>query len=179
MLVFFFFFFKLELFTQLYPGDPANFKLNPTRFEWSSVSDLSRYCRDYGERRRSPRVERDDKEDDSGVGQDEVATAVRRLRLKVMSRWCLRLCSQGGDAAGVLIGSVEAVEQSDVNSKDDLKSDVEEECWKLGPVELVKVCENHPQGVRVRFKDTKDAHKCIELMNGRWYARTILKELFW
>ncbi|KAI3892550.1 hypothetical protein MKX03_021191 [Papaver bracteatum] len=38
--------------------------------------------------------------------------------------------------------------------------------WKLGPVELVKVCENHPQGVR--FKDTKDAHKCIELMNVRW-----------
>ncbi|RZC70495.1 hypothetical protein C5167_033628 [Papaver somniferum] len=38
--------------------------------------------------------------------------------------------------------------------------------WKLGQVELVKVCENHPQGVR--FKDTKDAHKCIELMNVRW-----------
>ncbi|MCL7023187.1 hypothetical protein MKW94_011764, partial [Papaver nudicaule] len=47
----------------------------------------------------------------------------------------------------------------------ELKADVEEECVKLGPVELVKICENHPQGVvLVRFKDTKDAHKCIELM---------------
>ncbi|KAI3961019.1 hypothetical protein MKX01_014351 [Papaver californicum] len=61
--------------------------------------------------------------------------------------------------------------RSDVNLKTELKSDVEEECVKLGPVELVKVCENHPQGVvLVRFKDTKDAHKCIELMNGRWFG---------
>ncbi|XP_026422055.1 splicing factor U2AF-associated protein 2-like isoform X2 [Papaver somniferum] len=61
--------------------------------------------------------------------------------------------------------------RSDVNLKAELKSDVEEECVKLGPVELVKVCENHPQGVvLVRFKDTKDAHKCIELMNGRWFG---------
>ncbi|MCL7023679.1 hypothetical protein MKW94_019520, partial [Papaver nudicaule] len=58
--------------------------------------------------------------------------------------------------------------RSDVNLKTELKADVEEECVKLGPVELVKICENHPQGVvLVRFKDTKDAHKCIELMNGR------------
>ncbi|KAJ0078752.1 hypothetical protein Patl1_23724 [Pistacia atlantica] len=33
------------------------------------------------------------------------------------------------------------------------------------------VCENHPQGVvLVKFKDRKDAQKCIELMNGRWFG---------
>ncbi|KAI3904544.1 hypothetical protein MKW98_014724, partial [Papaver atlanticum] len=58
--------------------------------------------------------------------------------------------------------------RSDANLKTKMKSDVEEECVKLGPIELVKVCENHPQGVvSVRFKDIKDAHKCIELINGR------------
>lgn len=32
-----------------------------------------------------------------------------------------------------------------------------------------QICENHPQGViLVKYKDSKDAHKCIEVMNGRW-----------
>lgn len=53
----------------------------------------------------------------------------------------------------------------------ELAEDVEDECVKQGPVESVKVCENHPQGVvLVRFKDRKDAQKCIELMNGRWFG---------
>jgi hypothetical protein len=34
---------------------------------------------------------------------------------------------------------------------------------------FMQVCENHPQGViLVKFKDRKDAAKCIEKMNGRW-----------
>ncbi|KAK9145710.1 hypothetical protein Sjap_005613 [Stephania japonica] len=53
----------------------------------------------------------------------------------------------------------------------ELESDVEEECTKLGLVDSIKVCENHPQGViLVKFKDRKDAQKCIELMNGRWFG---------
>ncbi|KAL6127009.1 hypothetical protein ACLB2K_075054 [Fragaria x ananassa] len=53
----------------------------------------------------------------------------------------------------------------------ELQVDVEEECQKLGPVDYVKVCENHPQGVvLVRFKDRNDVQKCIELMNGRWFG---------
>ncbi|XP_060183763.1 splicing factor U2AF-associated protein 2 isoform X1 [Lycium barbarum] len=53
----------------------------------------------------------------------------------------------------------------------ELQQDVQEECSKFGPVDLVKVCENHPQGViLVKFKDRRDAHKCIEAMNGRWFA---------
>lgn len=59
--------------------------------------------------------------------------------------------------------------RSDVNLRAELEADIEEECVKLGPIDSVKVCENHPQGVvLVRFKDRGDARKCIELMNGRW-----------
>ncbi|KAK1288470.1 hypothetical protein QJS10_CPB19g00731 [Acorus calamus] len=61
--------------------------------------------------------------------------------------------------------------RSDANLLPELEIDVKEECTKLGPVESVKVCENHPQGVvLVKFKDRKDALKCIELMNGRWFG---------
>ncbi|KAL6146975.1 hypothetical protein ACLB2K_057650 [Fragaria x ananassa] len=61
--------------------------------------------------------------------------------------------------------------RADENLCTELQADVEEECQKLGPVDSVKVCENHPEGVvLVRFKDRKDAQKCIELMNGRWFG---------
>ncbi|KAB1203393.1 HIV Tat-specific factor 1 [Morella rubra] len=60
---------------------------------------------------------------------------------------------------------------ADENLRLELEVDVEEECKKLGPVDSVRVCENHPQGVvLVRFKDREDAQKCIELMNGRWFG---------
>ncbi|KAK7278293.1 hypothetical protein RJT34_23319 [Clitoria ternatea] len=61
--------------------------------------------------------------------------------------------------------------RADENLHLELEEDVKEECGKLGPVDSVKVCENHPQGVvLVKFKDRKDAQKCIELMNGRWFG---------
>ncbi|KAL6197048.1 hypothetical protein ACLB2K_032661 [Fragaria x ananassa] len=61
--------------------------------------------------------------------------------------------------------------KADERLRRELQADVEEECQKLGPVDSVKVCENHPQGVvLVRLKDRKDAQKCIELMNGRWFG---------
>ncbi|KAJ4721816.1 Splicing factor-like protein [Melia azedarach] len=61
--------------------------------------------------------------------------------------------------------------RADENLRSELEADVEEECVKIGPVDSVKVCENHPQGVvLVKFKDRKDAQKCIELMNGRWFG---------
>ncbi|KAL5580101.1 hypothetical protein UlMin_012543 [Ulmus minor] len=61
--------------------------------------------------------------------------------------------------------------RADENLCSELEADVQEECAKLGPVDSVKVCENHPQGVvLVRYKDRKDAQKCIELMNGRWFG---------
>ncbi|CDP04154.1 unnamed protein product [Coffea canephora] len=62
--------------------------------------------------------------------------------------------------------------RADENLRSELEEDVRDECTKLGPLESVKVCENHPQGViLVKFKDRKDALKCIELMNGRWFGK--------
>ncbi|CAL0299972.1 unnamed protein product [Lupinus luteus] len=61
--------------------------------------------------------------------------------------------------------------RGDENLHSELEADVKEECMKLGPVDSVKVCENHPQGVvLVKFKDRKDAQQCIEMMNGRWFG---------
>ncbi|XP_039057154.1 splicing factor U2AF-associated protein 2-like [Hibiscus syriacus] len=60
---------------------------------------------------------------------------------------------------------------ADENLCSELEEDIKEECLKLGPLDSVKVCENHPQGVvLVKYKDRKDAQKCIELMNGRWFG---------
>ncbi|CAN6471854.1 unnamed protein product [Victoria cruziana] len=61
--------------------------------------------------------------------------------------------------------------REDPNMLMELEEDVAEECSKLGPIDSVKVCENHPQGVAlVKFKDRKDVLKCIQLMNGRWFG---------
>ncbi|GAB4855904.1 hypothetical protein Ancab_024544 [Ancistrocladus abbreviatus] len=61
--------------------------------------------------------------------------------------------------------------RSDLSLRGELEADVQEECVKLGLVDSVKVCENHPQGVvLVRYKDRRDAQKCIDLMNGRWFG---------
>ncbi|ONK57874.1 uncharacterized protein A4U43_C09F5090 [Asparagus officinalis] len=57
----------------------------------------------------------------------------------------------------------------------ELEEEVQEECMKMGPVESVKVCENHPQGViLVKFKDRRDGAKCIELLNGRWFGGNLV-----
>ncbi|CAD6268872.1 unnamed protein product [Miscanthus lutarioriparius] len=61
--------------------------------------------------------------------------------------------------------------RADEDLLSELEVDVREECAKFGPVDNVKVCENHPQGViLVKFKDRKDGAKCIEKMNGRWFG---------
>ncbi|RVW57507.1 HIV Tat-specific factor 1 [Vitis vinifera] len=73
--------------------------------------------------------------------------------------------------------------RADPNLRSELEGDVQEECIKLGSVDLVKVCESHPQGVvLVKYKDRRDAQKCIELMNGRWYPlcnESVLLGLLW
>ena len=61
--------------------------------------------------------------------------------------------------------------QTDLNFAEDLKEDVKEECEKFGPVETVAVFENNPEGVvTVKFLDPPAAERCIEVMNGRYFA---------
>ncbi|KAL2641663.1 hypothetical protein R1flu_009250 [Riccia fluitans] len=60
---------------------------------------------------------------------------------------------------------------SDPQLLPDLESDVAEECTKIGPIERLRVYENHPEGVvMVKFKDRAHGLKCIEIMNGRWFG---------
>ncbi|KAH9310841.1 hypothetical protein KI387_025876, partial [Taxus chinensis] len=61
--------------------------------------------------------------------------------------------------------------RSDPTLLSDLEADITEECSKIGPIERVKVYENHPKGVvQVKFKERKDGLKCIQSMNGRWFG---------
>lgn len=61
--------------------------------------------------------------------------------------------------------------RADLNLRDELEEDVREECSKLGPIDSVKVCENHPHGVvLVKYKDKSGAQNCIDTMNGRWFG---------
>jgi len=61
--------------------------------------------------------------------------------------------------------------RSDTTLLSDLEADIAEECSKVGPIERIKVYENHPLGaILVKFKDRRDGLKCIQLMNGRWFG---------
>lgn len=61
--------------------------------------------------------------------------------------------------------------RSDTTLLSELEADIAEECSKSGPIERIKVYENHPLGaILVKFKDRRDGLKCIQLMNGRWFG---------
>lgn len=62
--------------------------------------------------------------------------------------------------------------RADRNLCAEVEYNVKEESVKHGPLLSVKVCQFHPQGVvLIKFKDSKDAQKCIDANNGRWYAQ--------
>ncbi|KAL7198427.1 hypothetical protein ACSBR2_020840 [Camellia fascicularis] len=113
-------------------------------------------------------------------GDKFIAKQTDKRKKKKLQKVEQKMLGWGGrDDAKVLISATVVLRymftptemRSDENLRSNLEADVEEECVKLGLVESVKVCENHPQGVvLVKFKDSKDAHKCIELMNGRWFG---------
>ncbi|CAL5357240.1 unnamed protein product [Camellia sinensis] len=113
-------------------------------------------------------------------GDKFIAKQTDKRKKKKLQKVEQKMLGWGGrDDAKVLISATVVLRymftptemRSDENLRSNLEADVEEECVKLGPVESIKVCENHPQGVvLVKFKDSKDAHKCIELMNGRWFG---------
>ncbi|KAG0555053.1 hypothetical protein KC19_12G140400 [Ceratodon purpureus] len=53
----------------------------------------------------------------------------------------------------------------------EVEEDVMTECTKIGPIERLRVYENHPEGVvMVKFKDKAAGLKCIQIMNGRWFG---------
>lgn len=62
-----------------------------------------------------------------------------------------------------------------------LKADILQECEeKLGRITRLRLYEHHPEGViELRFELPSAALKCVELMNGRFYAGRALKCAFW
>ncbi|KAL6053740.1 HIV Tat-specific factor 1 [Balamuthia mandrillaris] len=62
--------------------------------------------------------------------------------------------------------------EGDLTFYEDLRADIKEEVEKLGKVEVVTVFERNPEGVvAVKFAEAEAAAKCIEVMNGRWFAK--------
>ena len=58
----------------------------------------------------------------------------------------------------------------------DLKEDLRGECEKLGEITNVSVFDQHPDGIcSVKFKDVEAAAACVELMNGRFFAKRKLE----
>ncbi|KAK4849907.1 hypothetical protein QYF36_001984 [Acer negundo] len=113
-------------------------------------------------------------------GERFLAKQVDNKKKKKLKRVEDRMLSWGGrDDSKLIIPATVVLRfmftpaemRADENLRSELEADVQEECGKLGPIDLVKVCENHPQGVvLVKFKDRRDAQKCIEMMSGRWFG---------
>nr|WJH19523.1 Tat-SF1 [Euglena gracilis] len=64
----------------------------------------------------------------------------------------------------------------EVNLRQDLREDMQEELGKLGTIERIRIYDTHPEGViSIKFADSLVAQKCVEKMRGRWYngARVI------
>lgn len=61
------------------------------------------------------------------------------------------------------------------------RSDIQEECeQKCGPVKRVVIYDLHPEGiVMVTFQEFDAADKCVELMNGRFFAGRKLDAQHW
>jgi len=71
--------------------------------------------------------------------------------------------------------------ETEENFEENLRQDIIEECEaKLGAVQRVTVYENNPDGVvQIKFKEDAAAERCIQLMNGRFFAGRELKCFYW
>jgi len=68
----------------------------------------------------------------------------------------------------------------DPNFFKDLREDIGAECAKLGPVDKISIFEHNPEGVVVvKYKNGDGASKCIEVMNGRFFAGKQLEAEFY
>ena len=62
----------------------------------------------------------------------------------------------------------------------ELSTDLQTECSKFGLVKKILIFDRHPEGVvSVRFADLESAERCIEVMNGRFFAKRRLLAEHW
>jgi HIV Tat-specific factor 1 len=72
--------------------------------------------------------------------------------------------------------TLDEVRQGSVDFYDELKSDLEAELSKMGIVKGIKIFNYNPDGVvAVKFEKSKGAIRCVDIMNGRFFAGRQLK----
>ncbi|KAJ0407894.1 hypothetical protein P43SY_009181 [Pythium insidiosum] len=89
-----------------------------------------------------------------------------------------------GDRAGLRIVVIKHMFTPDEIEDDayelELKQEIEEECSKMGEITKVTMFSKHPDGVVViKFASAGSAAKCVEVMNGRFFAGRKLVSHFW
>ncbi|XP_065653331.1 17S U2 SnRNP complex component HTATSF1-like [Hydra vulgaris] len=65
--------------------------------------------------------------------------------------------------------------ENDPTLINELKADLRSECEKFGEIKKIIVFDRNPEGVAsILFKEPEYADKCIEALNGRYYAKKVL-----
>ncbi|TMW63484.1 hypothetical protein Poli38472_002425 [Pythium oligandrum] len=91
---------------------------------------------------------------------------------------------EDGDRAGLRIVVIKHMftpeEILDDTYEEELRQDIEEECTKIGEVTKVTLFAKHVDGVVViKFASGGSAAKCVDVMNGRFFAGRKLECHFW
>ena len=70
--------------------------------------------------------------------------------------------------------------QTDPMFGHDLKEDIDQECQKFGPISKIKIFKDNPEGViKVVFRTSTAAERCLEVMNGRFFAGRQIEASLW
>jgi HIV Tat-specific factor 1 len=80
----------------------------------------------------------------------------------------------------VLEGMFKPSDFDDPSFADELEQDIASECEKCGQIEKITVFSKNIRGIAiVKFTTSFAAQKCIDLMDGRYFARRKLRAYFW
>ena len=59
-------------------------------------------------------------------------------------------------------------------------SDLDSECKTFGEIKKIMIFDRHPDGVvSIKFADVESAHRCVKVMNGRFFAGRKLEAGMW
>jgi len=62
----------------------------------------------------------------------------------------------------------------------DIRVDLDSECKTFGEIKKIMIFDRHPDGVvSIKFADVESAHRCVKVMNGRFFAGRKLEAGMW
>lgn len=71
-----------------------------------------------------------------------------------------------------LTNMFDPAEETEPNWDEEIKEDVLSECSKFGRIDFLNVDKENPNGhVYIRFDSIESCRKCIDALNGRWFAK--------